>query len=197
MRLFVAVHPPPAALRELAAALAPLHGLPGADGLRWTAEDGRHVTLAFLGEVAGERLPALRDGLARAALGRPAHRLRLDGGGRFGDRVLWVGLAGDTPALQGLARGVTRVAGEVLGVPGGVSGAPGAVEEFSYHPHLTLARAGRAGRAGRGALREAAERLAGFRGAEWRVTGFQLMSSELTGGRPRYRTVESWGLTAG
>lgn len=69
--------------------------------------------------------------------------------------------------------------------------------EFSYHPHLTLARTGRGGHAGReerGALRDAAEQLAAFQCAEWQVTDFQLMRSDFAGGPARYTTVGSWEL---
>lgn len=81
MRLFVAVLPPSEVLAELDAVVAPLRDLPGAERLRWTAPQGRHLTLAFLGAVDEERLPALEDGLAQAVLGHPVHRLRLAGAG--------------------------------------------------------------------------------------------------------------------
>ncbi|WP_327068372.1 RNA 2',3'-cyclic phosphodiesterase [Kitasatospora sp. NBC_01302] len=190
MRLFVAAHPSVDALAELAVAVAPLHALPGAGRLRWTGEEGWHLTLAFLGSVAEEQLPGLRDGLAQAAAGYQAHRLRLAGGGHFGDRVLWVGLAGQTWALRSLARAVTQVTGEVLGVE----------EEFTYHPHLTLARTGRGGHPGREertALRAAAEQLVDFQGVEWPVTEFQLMRSDFGSGRSRYTTVDRWELNSG
>ncbi|MFF7632307.1 RNA 2',3'-cyclic phosphodiesterase [Kitasatospora sp. NPDC008050] len=189
MRLFVAAHPSTDAVAELTAAVAPLHALPGADRLRWTAEEGWHLTLVFLGSVAEERLPGLREGLAQAAVGYRAHRLRLAGGGHFGDRVLWVGLAGQTWALRSLARAVTQVTGEVLG----------AEEEFSYHPHLTLARTGRGGHPGReerAALRTAAEQLREFQGVEWPVTEFQLMRSDFGSGRSRYTVVDRWALSS-
>ncbi|MFE0458984.1 RNA 2',3'-cyclic phosphodiesterase [Kitasatospora sp. NPDC058965] len=179
MRLFVAVTPPAAALAELARAVAPLRAVAGAagpDGLRWTDPAGWHLTLVFLGEVAEERLPALRDGLARAARGHQEHELRLAGGGRFGDRVLWVGLAGQTRALHALALAVAEATGAEAGV----------AQEGGYQPHLTLARAG-TGRshptgAQRAALRAAAERLAAFQGEPYPVTGFELMRSDFGAG---------------
>jgi 2'-5' RNA ligase len=189
MRLFVAVVPPAEVVAELEAAVAPLRELPGAERLRWTAPEAWHLTLVFLGEVAEERLPELRDGLSQVALGYVVHQLRLAGGGRFDDRVLWVGLAGQTWALRSLARAVTQVAGEVLGVE----------EEFSYQPHLTLARTGRRGHPGReerAALRTAAERLETFEGAEYPVTSMQLMRSDFGSGHGpvRYTSVGSWYL---
>jgi 2'-5' RNA ligase len=195
MRLFVAVQPPSEVLAELDAAVAPLRELPGAERLRWTSARGWHLTLAFLGSVDEERLPALQDGLAQAVLGHPVHRLRLAGGGHFGDRVLWVGLAGETWALRGLARSVTTVTGEVL-----EEEAPELGEEVAFHPHLTLARTGRGGHTGaaeRKALRVAAERLEGFQSAEFTVADVHLMRSELHGGPARYTRVRSWALHPG
>jgi 2'-5' RNA ligase len=197
MRLFVAVLPPADALAELETAVAALRALPGTERLRWTGPEGRHLTLAFLGEVAPEQLPALRDGLAQAALGCPAHRLRLAGGGRFGDRVLWVGLAGQTWALRVLARAVTQLAGEVLAVDAGGGSQPEAGAEFAYHPHLTLARTGRGGHPGReerAVLRAAADELTGYQGREWGVTHVHLMRSNLGGGPARYTSIGSWRL---
>src|SRR5260370_4014722 len=79
MRLFVAVTPPRAALAELDAGAAALR----ADwpGLRWAGLDKWHVTLAFLGEVADERLADLRTRLARASGRHHALRLRIGRGG--------------------------------------------------------------------------------------------------------------------
>ncbi|MDR3034135.1 MAG: RNA 2',3'-cyclic phosphodiesterase, partial [Kitasatospora sp.] len=106
MRLFVAVNPPPPAKLELTDAAAPLRELPGAGGLRWTEPAGWHLTLAFLGEVPADEVPALEHALARVAGGHPAHRLRLAGGGTFGQRALWAGVEGDVRALRELAAAV-------------------------------------------------------------------------------------------
>ncbi len=57
MRLFVAVDLPETVKGSLDAALAPLHtALPSA---RWVGQSGFHLTLAFLGEVEGERVAAI------------------------------------------------------------------------------------------------------------------------------------------
>src|SRR5258708_33610807 len=81
MRLFVALDPPPAALDELDAAVAPLR----ADWpeLRWTSQDRWHMTLAFLGEVAESKLEDLVVRLARAAGRHQAQELRIGAGGAF------------------------------------------------------------------------------------------------------------------
>ncbi|MFJ1755657.1 RNA 2',3'-cyclic phosphodiesterase [Kitasatospora sp. NPDC088134] len=184
MRLFVAVNPPAAAKQELVDAAAPLHGLPGADGLRWTEPAGWHLTLAFLGEVEAGELPRLEGELARVAGEHPAHRLQLAGGGTFGDRALWAGVAGEVPALRQLAEAVRQAVG-------------GDDEHPVYRPHLTLARSGAARgreRGGTGPLPAMAAALHGFRGTEWQAGRIQLMRSETGYGPSRYTVVEGWPL---
>src|SRR5258706_972226 len=106
MRLFVAVTPPQAALAELDAAAAALR----ADwpGLRWAGLDRWHVTLAFLGEVADERLADLQTRLARAARPHHALRLRLGRAGAFPSpakaRALCAHIHADPPAMPNLRK---------------------------------------------------------------------------------------------
>ncbi|MBZ4320122.1 RNA 2',3'-cyclic phosphodiesterase [Streptomyces huiliensis] len=186
MRLFVAVVPPPSALSELGEAAAELHALPDSARLRWSSPATWHFTLAFLGETDEAVLPDLTERLARAAHRHPAHELRLAGGGRFGDRVLWAGADGDVPTLRALARSAGAAARRA-----GV-----AVDESRpFHAHLTLARAA----TGHVALRPYAEALAGFRGSPWPAERLELVRSRLPasgvpGERPRYETVRAWGL---
>jgi RNA 2',3'-cyclic 3'-phosphodiesterase len=195
MRLFVAVVPPPEVLRELSAAVHQLTaaGGPGAAGAagsdagpRWTSDEGRHITLAFLGEVDEATLPDLTRRLARAAHRHPPLDLRLDGGGRFGDHVLWAGVAGDTAALGRLARSVTAAARRT-GIP--------VDETRAFRPHLTLAR----GR-GRLPLRPYAAALADFAGRPWHAARFALIRSHppppgVPGARSHYETLASWDLS--
>ncbi|MGW4808541.1 RNA 2',3'-cyclic phosphodiesterase [Kitasatospora sp. NPDC004272] len=184
MRLFVAVNPPARARRELADAAAPLRELPGADRLRWTEPAGWHLTLAFLGEVPADEVPALEGALARLAGEHPAHRLRLAGGGTFGERALWAGVEGGTRALRALAAAVQRT----LDVEDGGHG---------FQPHLTLARSGTTrGRRpdGPGQLRTMAAAMRDFRGTEWAAERIQLMRSETGYGPARYTVVEGWPL---
>lgn len=187
MRLFVALLPPPAALTELAAALAPVRGLPDADALRWTAPEGWHLTLAFLGEVSDETRSDLDERLARAARRHGPYELRLAGGGRFGDRTLWTGAEGDLTAVGRLADSV-RAAARRAGAA--------AAEEHDFHAHLTLARA-RHGVHVR--LRPFADALADFRGSPWTAGILSLVASipprsGRPGEQPRYRIAVSWQL---
>lgn len=191
MRLFTAVLPPPPAVAELAAAVDGLRALPGSDRLRWTPAEGWHFTLAFLGEVDEGLLPELCERFGRAARRHHPFQARLAGGGRFGDRVLWAGVADGRPALRALAGSVSAGARRA-----GVS-----VEDRPYRPHLTVARArgGPAPGARRPDLRPFAEALAAFSGSAWRAGEVALVRSRLPvsgtpGEHPRYETLETWAL---
>lgn len=194
MRLFAAVLPPPEAVAALAEAVRPLHGLPGADGLRWTHREGWHFTLAFYGEVDEDRtLPDLRDRLARAAARSSPLELRMTGAGRFGDRALWAGAGGDIRALGRLAQ-AAHAAGRRSGV---------AMEEGRpFRAHLTIARTrGRhRGPSGGGTdLRPYAEALGAFESPPWTATELTLVRSRLPAGgvpgeQPHYESLAAWPL---
>ncbi|MFJ9692746.1 RNA 2',3'-cyclic phosphodiesterase [Kitasatospora sp. NPDC101183] len=191
MRLFVAVLPPVRALQGLADAVAPVRELPGAERLRWTAVEGWHLTLAFLGEVAPERVPELETALAAVAETNPVHRLRLAGSGRFGDKVLWTGVEGQAWALRRLAEAVTAA----------TAGLAGEADGFAFHPHLTLARAGSSRGHRRAVQRVAVAELEGlavalapYRGPEWEAAELHLMRSDLDGGFAHYASLRSWPL---
>ncbi|MGH4029599.1 RNA 2',3'-cyclic phosphodiesterase [Actinomycetota bacterium Odt1-20B] len=188
MRLFAAVLPPAPAAAELASYADRLRELPGADELRWTAREGWHFTLAFLAEVAEETLPEVSQRMERAARRTPAFPLSLHGGGRFGERALWAGAAGDVAALRLLAARADAAARKA-GVP--------MEEHRAYRPHLTLARA----RGGDVDLRPYVAALGSFAGTPWTVADLALVRSNLphsgvAGERPRYEVVGRWGLGA-
>ena len=93
MRLFAALLPPDRVTAELLSVREQLRTRPHAERLRWTERDNWHLTLAFYGEVAERRFPELCARLARAAARSRPLTLCVAGGGRFGDRVLWAGIA--------------------------------------------------------------------------------------------------------
>ncbi|WP_410538107.1 RNA 2',3'-cyclic phosphodiesterase [Streptomyces sp. KL2] len=187
MRLFTAVLPPPPAVAELAGEVERLRGLPGADRLRWALPEGWHFTLAFLGEVDDDLLPALCERLERAAHRHHPFEVRLAGGGRFGDRVLWAGVDDGREPLRRLADSVTA----------GVNRAGVPTDDRPYKPHLTLARAGRRGPGPD--LRPLAAALEDFAGSPWRAEELTLVRSRLPrsgvpGEHPRYETLAAWPL---
>jgi 2'-5' RNA ligase len=184
MRLFVAAWPPRPVVAELEAAVAGIRD--AAPGLRWTAPEQWHLTLAFLGEVADARRPDLERRLARAAARHPPLDVRFAGGGRFGNRVLVATLDGDRQGLRRLAASAAAAARRA-----GV-----AVEERPYRPHLTLARAGTGGGSASD-LRPLVAHLAVFEGTTWTVGGLDLVESRLgqgPGRRAAYDSVASWPL---
>lgn len=183
MRLFVAVIPPGPVLRDLARVVAPLVGRGETEGLRWTRDEGRHITLTFLGEVGEAALPRLTPHLARAAARYTPLVLRLAGAGRFGERTLWAGVEGDTERLSRLARSVAAGARRC-----GIT----ADEGRDFRPHLTLAR-------GRGTadLRPYVDALTGLTGEAWTADRVELVRSHpptpgVPGARPRYETLAAW-----
>ncbi|MGW1378726.1 RNA 2',3'-cyclic phosphodiesterase [Streptomyces sp. NPDC002446] len=187
MRLFAAVLPPAAALEELAVEVARLKRLPAADRLRWTGRGGWHFTLAFYGEVPDEIVPGLQERLARAAHRRDPYELRIAGGGRFSDRVVWAGADGDRPAMSRLADSAAAAARR--------AGVAMVDEHRPYTPHLTLARS----RTGHVSLAPYAAALKDFAGSPWTVGALSLIRSNppvpgVAGQQPRYEEIASWPL---
>ncbi|MEU1195475.1 RNA 2',3'-cyclic phosphodiesterase [Streptomyces sp. NPDC005813] len=188
MRLFAAVLPPEQVIRELAVEVDELERMAGADALRWTGRPGWHFTLAFYGEVAEETVPDLSERLARAARRTGPFPLSLHGGGHFGGRALWVGVAGDLRTMRLLAdrsEAAARRAGISMD------------EHRPYHPHLTVARSRTSAR-----FAPYVTALDGFAGREWTVGELCLVRSNLPtsgvpGEQPRYETVASWPLGVG
>lgn len=185
MRLFVALHPPPAALAELEAAVVPLRD--DWSGLRWTGPDRWHVTLAFLGEVAQDKFDGLSVRLARAAGRHQPLQLRIGAGGAFPSqkraRVLISRIEGDQPAVEALAALAASVAAGARR-----AGAPPPDEGRKFRPHLTLARCRQPTDVG--AIVGA---LGGFSGAAWSAAEVHLIMSH-AGPKPWYETLESWPL---
>ncbi|GAA2939530.1 RNA 2',3'-cyclic phosphodiesterase [Kitasatospora cinereorecta] len=184
-RLFAAVLPPAPAVEELARAVAPLHDVPGAVNLRWTARAGWHYTLAFLGSVDEEVLPDLYSRMERAAHRTEPFPLRVHGGGRFDGRALWAGAAGGLDTMRLLAERTDAAARRA-----GVS----MEEHRRYIPHLTLARS-----RDHADLTPFTEALAGFEGMHWEAWELSLVRSHLPvdgvpGEQPRYEVVRAWPL---
>jgi 2'-5' RNA ligase len=188
MRLFAAVLPPAEIVSELAAEVAALRGLPGADRLRWTHRPGWHFTLAFYGEVDDSLVPGLCARLERAAHRTAPFALALRGGGHFGHgRALWTGADGDLAAMRLLAdrsEAAARKAGLDMG------------EHRRYKAHLTLARSREAVD-----VRAYVDALGAFTSRTWTVGELVMLRSHLPtsgvpGEQPRYEAVGRWPLGA-
>ncbi|MFZ5861643.1 MAG: RNA 2',3'-cyclic phosphodiesterase [Nitrospirota bacterium] len=174
VRSFVAAHVPDAWAVGLAALRDQWTSV--ASGIRWVQPDGAHVTVAFLGPVPRERVPALAERLREAARACAPCRVAADSIGVFPHpgraAVLWLDIK---DRGEGLRRVHARVA-EALIHEGFAS------EERAFHPHVTL------GRWRTPPPRDRVEALLttpvppGLRGTagEWTVTEIRLMASRLT-----------------
>ncbi len=182
MRLFVAITPPAGALEEVETLTAPLRD--AWPDFRWAGQDSWHVTLAFLGEVAEDVIPALEACLESAAHEHPSLRLSISGAGAFPAaaraRVLWAGIHGDQQALAALAGSVAGGARR--------AGAPPPDERRLYRPHLTLARCREPTD-----VRPLVELLADSGGPPWTAEMIHLIRSN-PGSQPRYQAAGAWPL---
>lgn len=178
MRLFVAL-PIPARVRATVAAATA--GLPKTHGgLRWTRPEGWHLTVAFLGEVDNFRVDEVAGILTSVASGHGPVGLSLGAPGRFGRRVLWVGVDDDPPGT------VTDLGDDVQAA---LAGADLPVKQQPVHAHLTLARAGRA------PVRNEVVAAVRVPDGRWVADEVVLWRSRLGGGRPaRYEEVASAAL---
>lgn len=182
-RLFFAVWPPDAVRRGLWRSLAPAReALPG---VRWVPPRRLHVTLRFMGDVPGNRLPRLVSAAGALGVVDP-FEVRLSGMGTFPKRgparIFWVGARGE--ALPDLRERLDRALARE-----GV-----AAEERTFHPHLTVGRAGRS--------RSAGDRHRAGGDVEppelsFTVTGVHLVRSDLLPDGPRYTNVHRVALGNG
>lgn len=170
MRLFVALAPPAAAVEHADRAVAPLRDR-YAD-LRWIPAHRWHLTLAFYGEIAEDKVEGVAGMVTRGLTGHGPLQLRFHGAGQFDRRALWLGVDGQVAGLKALARAVT-------------------FDRRPYRPHLTVARL-------RGAVdaRPAVAELAAYDGPSWVADSVHLVRSTL-GPAPTYDEVVSWSLPAG
>ncbi len=183
LRLFVAIQPPEAVRRRLAATAGALRQASGrhGDGIRWVAPERLHLTLQFLGAVPEDRLEAIRAAIAEVgAAGRP-FRLEVRGAGGFPSarrpRVIFAGVSGELDALGALADALGRSLAP-LGLPPGPR---------PLTPHVTLGRS----RDGRGApgLGGAIAGAAPDGPVPWRVEEMALFRSRTGPEGPRYEAL--------
>jgi RNA 2',3'-cyclic 3'-phosphodiesterase len=170
-RLFVSLELP-AAIAETLVRLNP--HLPG---VRWSAAEQMHLTLAFLGNVpldAGEKLRTRLLALQFTSFFLPLHSI-----GTFPARgrpkIIWVGVGRGHPHLFQLHKRVTDAA-----LAAGVE-----PDLRPWHPHFTLARCQDVAAQSIRAFLRASE---GFDAGLVRIDSFQLKSSRLTPAGSVYTT---------
>ena len=178
MRLFTAIDPSPTVQSNLERLLEKLR--PAAH-IRWSRPEGLHLTLKFIGEWPGDRLPELQEALSSVAF--EPFDLAASGLGFFPNarspRVFWVGIQGP-PALPRLAAEIEEAL-EPLGV---------AREKRAYSPHLTLARI--ENRTPLGRLHEAIRQLGTADCGTFRARSFYLYESRLAPGGSIYTKIHEF-----
>jgi 2'-5' RNA ligase len=171
--LFYALWPDVRVRKPLARAAA---ALPLAGDARRVPSDNFHVTLAFLGEVAVSRLPALRRiaGAQRA----PECSITFDGYEYWSDPQVVVAVVRETPAaLVELSTLLHRALS--------TSGAPPRLEREPrpLRAHVTLAR-----KVAQAPVLQALSPI------QWNVRSFSLVSSDTRGAHSVYTVVDTWPL---
>ncbi len=171
-RVFFALWPAAPVAKRLHALGGEAHAL--CDG-RLMRRETLHMTLAFIGDVAQERLPALF--AVGDRVGAEAFTLALDrvAGWRH-NRIVWAGAHETPPPLAAL---VGRLNGEL-------AAAAFPVEQRSFAPHVTLLRNARA---------TLPERT--IEPIEWRVSGFALMESQRREEGAHYTPIREWTVREG
>jgi 2'-5' RNA ligase len=138
-------------------------------------EDNLHITLAFLGAVAADRLGALERIGRDAAAGIGPFGLALERVGGTGFGIAWLSPDGVPTSLAALhaalAAGLAR-----QGFP---------TERRMFRPHLTLAR-----HCARAVHRGAVQPV------RWTVERLALVESTLAAGGSQYRNLFEWPLSA-
>jgi 2'-5' RNA ligase len=205
MRVFAGLWPSPEVSEHLRSALVSAVGVDpvtapgrGEDGVRWSAAECWHVTLAFYGDLGDGRVEDLADVLAAAAAGAGPLALHLTGAGVFAHRTLWTGVGGDVEAVHDLVA-ACRDAGDAVGARQD--------ERVRSRPHLTLGRATPGGpdrrrsRARRASAPDPADllvhALSVYRGPTWQVDELVLTASRPGEGRaggPLYEHLGRWPL---
>ncbi len=186
-RLFIAINPSTEAVTHLGAVVDTLEvsraDAPG-HSTRLTRRDSWHITVAFLGDVPTELVPAAVEAMRVSALGCPPLRLVFAAGGTFGKgrfAILWVGLDGDVSELRRLGGGLQR----------NLRRARLPVDPKPLRPHLTISRPGE--RVTWEQVARDVETLATYAGPEWTVDALHLVVSETerteTGPKPRYTSI--------
>ena len=131
-RLFAAVELPQDVRDQAATIIADLRR----DGwhARWAKPESMHLTMRFYGDVPTTAVPGLSDAIATAIRHVGAFALQTGRLGVFPNsrnpRVLWIGLDGNTAALNRLYEEI-EAASEALGF---------AREARGFSPHITLGR---------------------------------------------------------
>jgi 2'-5' RNA ligase len=133
LRAFIAIEIPPNIQVAIEKQTARLRQALGSETVRWIPAQNMHLTLKFLGDIAGSHVDFLKQLLTREATLHSQFDLQIGGLGSYPTsrrpRILWVGLhiPAELVALQkSIETGTTRLGYEQ--------------EERDFAPHLTIGR---------------------------------------------------------
>ena len=157
--------------------------------MRWVRPESVHLTLRFWGDLRTDAIPAVCEGLRRAAETSAPFPAVVRGLGCFPNsdrpRVLWMGLEDPRRQLLHLRQQIDESLAAV-GVP---------AEEKPFRPHLTVARARKG--PGRGKLDAFLESHKNQTFGHVAVSGFHLMRSDLSGKGAVHTCLQSFPLQGG
>lgn len=188
MRLFIAV-PVPDGVRSAAGDIIRSLRESGAD-FKWVEPENLHLTVAFLGEAAEDRVPFLKEAMAEAVRDRASFDFSFGDLGAFDSldhpRVLWLGVAEGAKALEDL--------GAALGAALDRRGLlPEKDKGRTFHAHLTLGRM--RGPRNLGRLRDILKAMTPQERVACRVERLVLFESRLSSRGPTYRELGAAPLT--
>lgn len=153
--------------------------------VRWTQMQGRHITLAFLGQVDSGLVAGIQQAMLNLAEKYSPCLVSVGGLGAFPraerGRALWLGIVDPFGCLQSLAADVQKTL-ITLGL---------SLDERAYHPHVTLARMhDRAG----ADLTDIVQMDTGTV-REMRIDHFELLQTELRASGARYQPLAKFTLS--
>lgn len=176
MRLFIGIPLSPAVVQELSALIVRLKS--PSDGLRWSAPEGWHITLQFLGATSPEQYACVTTGLRQ--IRSTSFEIHLEPPGFFDNAGVFFAGVELSPELTRLQHLVTAVTPPCGFVP----------EDRPYHPHITLARA----KGGRGPLKALKSRVTKAPFSGFAAREFVLYESHLGREGSRYEIREHFPL---
>ena len=178
-RLFVSIGFPEPCQAALAKLMEPL------EGVRWTRPEQLHLTLRFLGDTLEDQAQRMIESLSAVRV--EPFLLPLEGVGVFPPRgparILWAGLG----------RAHTRLFQLRQQVDDALLAAGWRGEMRSFEPHITV---GRVVTASPKPIEAWLHHHRDFEGPPFRVSGFQLMASELRSNGPVHRIYHDFALSA-
>jgi 2'-5' RNA ligase len=172
-RLFVALVAPDEVKAAIAQAQKQLRSALPDGSVRWTRSEHFHLTIRFFGNVAVQRIDALRNKLQNICLDFLPMRVRAERIGFFPERgfprVIWVAVLDEEQQLPRLHRAIQAGTMEFTSEP----------SEREFAGHITLGRAKTIRRSEAETLTSFATRLRQHSFGEWTANGVELLRSEL------------------